>query len=280
MQLRPLSWLHKTSEHTVRTSTEQDILLRRAAEITSVPVTDFILQSACKAAELAVLDQRQFFVSGHERRQLIDLQKAEPAPPPALGRLLAIEPPWNGSSALRAPEPLIPEHSIHQFDCGKHALNDWLTHRARLTQLKGSAKTFVVPVQQRVIAYFSLTVGQIDSRELPAHGSITLDREQFPVPVILLTRLAVDQTYQGKGIGRALLREVLMHTLAVAEQAGVEALLTQPLNEQAAHFYMAHGFVQSPAAYKQLLLTIGDIQAAKAALGTSQPGAALSAAKQ
>lgn len=265
MPLRPLSWLHRGSEHTVRTDTEHDILLRRAAEIAGVPVSDFILQSACTAAELAVLDQRQFFVAGHERQRLIDLQSAPAAPTDALCALLALRPPWQTGAALLPPRALEPAHDIHQFDCGKRSMNEWLVYRARQAQLRGSAKTFVVTAQTRVVAYFSLTVGQIDSRELPGHGNAVVDRDSFPVPVILLTRLAVDQCYQGKGLGAALLREVMLHALAVADSAGIEALLTQPLNEKAAHFYMAHGFVQSPAAYKQLLLPIGDIQAARAA---------------
>jgi uncharacterized protein (DUF1778 family)/GNAT superfamily N-acetyltransferase len=266
MQLRPLSWLQKASEHTIKTDSEQEVLLRRAAEISGVSVSEFIQQAVSKAAELAVLDQRQFFVSGSERQDLIALQNAEPEPPEALCKLLAARPPWLEGSALQPPQPLAPAHSIHLFDCGRRSMNDWLAHRARSAQLRGSAKTFVVVAQQRVVAYFSLTVGQIDSRELPRHGSALGDRDKFPVPVIILTRLAVDLLYQGKQMGAALLREAMLNALAVADSAGVEALLTQPLNEKAANFYMAHGFVQSPAAYKQLLLTIGDIQAAQASI--------------
>lgn len=270
MTLRPLSWLHRASEHPVRTTTEQDILLTRAAGIAGLPLTEFILQAACRAAELTVLDQRQFFVSGPERQQLIALQQAAPAATPALIRLLSSRPPWLDPGALTPPQPLSPAHALHQFDCAQRAMNEWLAYRSLHAQLKGSAKTFVVAAASRVVAYFSLSVGQIDSCELPGHGGAIVDRDTFPIPVIVLTRLAVDTHYQGRGLGSALLGEALRHALAVADSAGVEALLTQPLNEKAANFYMGNGFVQSPAAYKQLLLTIGDIQSAQQRIDAGQ----------
>lgn len=263
MQLRPLSWLHKASQHQFTTDAEQEIMLRRAAQATGQSVADFIVNSVIGAAELAVLDQKQFFVSGSERQRLIDLQARNARVPSALQALLSMPLPWGDGTALTAPHPLAPDHSIFQFDCGRRSMNEWLVHRARQAQLKGSARTFVVCAQQRAIGYFSLSVGQIDSREFPGHGNALLDREWFPVPVVVLTRLAVDRMYQGKGMGRALLREVIDYTMTITERAGVEALLTQPLDERAARFYLSCGFDESPAAYKQLILLIKDIEAAR-----------------
>ncbi|TDR81995.1 GNAT family N-acetyltransferase [Paludibacterium purpuratum] len=263
MPLHPFSWLQKTIRRPIELNHEQDILLRRAAEISGLSCSQFIFESTCKAAELAVLEQRQFFVSGSERQWLIALQQRKTAPAPALIQLMTNPTPWEGGSALRAPEPLAPAHSIVQFDCGRPAMNDWLAHRARQAQLKNTAKTFVVCVQDRVAAYFSLCVGQIDSREFPGHGAQAIDRSLFPIPVAILTRLAVDTSYQHKGLGHGLLREAIQHVLSINEQAGVAALLIQPLNEPVARFYLACGFMPSPAAYKQLLLPIEDMQAAR-----------------
>lgn len=263
MQLRPLSWLHKASQHQFTTDAEQEIMLRRAAQASGQSVADFIVNSVIGAAELAVLDQKQFFITGGERQQLIDLQARSAQPSPLLQALLQTPRPWGDGTALSPPQPLAPEHSIFQFDCGRRSMNDWLVHRARQAQLKGSARTFVVCAQQRAVGYFSLTVGQIDSREFPGHGNALMDREWFPVPVVVLTRLAVDRMYQGKGMGRALLREVVDATMTITERAGVEALLTQPLDERAARFYQSCGFAASPAAYKQLILLIKDIEAAR-----------------
>jgi uncharacterized protein (DUF1778 family)/GNAT superfamily N-acetyltransferase len=257
MQLHPLTWLHRASRHPIDTTAEQEVILRRAAEIANQSLEAFILHSACTAAELAILDQRQFYVSGHERQQLIHLQTRPALPSPGLSKLLALNTPWDAHSALLAPQALNKDHLLSSFDCGKRMLNDWLVHRARQAQALRSAKTFVVCVQQRVIAYFSLSVGQVDSQDIP-RGHVHTD--DFPVPVVLLTRLAVDNLYQGKGIGQALLLEAIRHTLAIADKAGVEALLTQPINEKAAQFYQERGFTTSPAAYKQLILMVKDVE--------------------
>jgi uncharacterized protein (DUF1778 family)/GNAT superfamily N-acetyltransferase len=264
MPMPPFSWLQKNIRHSIELSHEQDILLRRAAGARGLSVAQFISESLGTAAELAILDQQQFFVAGGERQRMIALRQRHSPPTQTLRRLMAQKAAWESGSALRAPEPLAPAHSIVQFDCGRVAMNDWLTHRARQAQLKCSARTFVVCVQDRVVAYFSLSVGQIDSREI-GHGTLPIDQRLFPIPVTILTRLAVDTLYQHKGIGHSLLREAILHTLAINDQAGVEAMLTQPLNEPIAKFYLDCGFQQSPAAYKQLLLPIEDMLAAREA---------------
>jgi hypothetical protein len=64
----------------------------------------------------------------------------------------------------RPPEPLAVHHRLEGFDCTKPTLNHWLQHHARQAQTSGSARTFVVADQEnRVAAYFSLTVGQVDT---------------------------------------------------------------------------------------------------------------------
>lgn len=68
---------------------------------------------------------------------------------------------------------------------------------------------------------------------------------QYPIPVVILTRLAVARRDQGRGIGLAMLRDAIRRTLAIAEQAGIRALLTHPLDDQAAGFYERFGFVRS-----------------------------------
>ena len=104
---------------------------------------------------------------------------------------------------LRAPEPLVAQHRLDGFDCGKPALNDWLLRHARQAQGSGSAKTFVVSEDERVAGYFSLTVGQIDTLDAPER--IRKGMGQYPIPVVILARLAVSQQDQGRGIGVGLL---------------------------------------------------------------------------
>lgn len=158
--------------------------------------------------------------------------------------------------SLRCPESLGAEHRLESFDCDKSALNDWLLRHARQAQDSGSAKTFVVADDQRVAGYFSLTVGQVDTLDAPER--IRNGMGQYPIPVVILARLAVSKPDQGHGIGIGLLQDVIRRTLLIAEQAGIRAVLTHPIDEDAARFYRRFGFIASPLREQQLLLLLKD----------------------
>ena len=157
---------------------------------------------------------------------------------------------------LSRPEPLGADHQLEGFDCGKPALDDWLLRHARQAQGSGSAKTFVVADDARVAGYFSLTVGQVDTLDAPER--IRKGMGQYPVPVVILARLAVSRQDQGHGIGLGLLRDAIRRTMLIAEQAGIRAMLTHPIDEEAAKFYARFGFIASPLSAQQLLLLLKD----------------------
>mgnify|MGYP000379638857 CR=1 FL=1 len=158
--------------------------------------------------------------------------------------------------SLRRPEPLDGQHRLEGFDCGKPALNDWLVRHARQAQGSGSAKTFVVADDDRVAGYFSLTVGQVDVLEVPER--VRKGMGQYPVPVVILARLAVSAQAKGRGIGFGLLQDAIRRTMLIAEQAGIRAMLTHPIDHEAAKFYTRFGFVASPLRERQLLLLLKD----------------------
>lgn len=157
---------------------------------------------------------------------------------------------------LSTPQPLDANHRLEEFDCGKPALTDWLPHHARQAQGSGSARTFVVCDGDRVAGYFSLTVGQIDTLEAPER--IRRGMGQYPIPLVILARLAVDLDYQGQGIGFSVLQDAIRRTIAIADQAGIRALLTHPIDESAEAFYRRFGFVSTPAHERQLILLLKD----------------------
>ena len=158
--------------------------------------------------------------------------------------------------SLRGPEPLDARHRLEGFDCGKPALNDWLLRHARQAQGSGSARTFVVTDADRVAGYFSLTVGQVDTLDAPER--VRKGMGQYPVPVVILARLAVCTLDQGRGIGFGLLQDAIRRTLLIAEHAGIRAMLTHPVDHDAARFYTRFGFIASPLRERQLLLLLKD----------------------
>lgn len=157
---------------------------------------------------------------------------------------------------LAKPQPLGTHHRLDDFDCGKPALTKWLLHHARQAQASGSARTFVVCEGDRVAGYFSLTVGQIDTLDAPER--IRRGMGQYPIPLVILARLAVDLDYQGKGVGFSLLQDAILRTMVIAEQAGIRALLTHPIDAQADAFYRRFGFEPTPVREGQLILLLKD----------------------
>jgi len=81
---------------------------------------------------------------------------------------------------------------------------------------------------------------------------------RFPLPVVILARLAVTRENHGRGIGVGMLQDAIRRTLVIAEQAGIRAILTHPIDEDAARFYTRFGFTASPLRQQQLLLLLKD----------------------
>ena len=155
-----------------------------------------------------------------------------------------------------APQPLDVHHRLDEFDCGKPTLTEWLRRHARQAQGSGSARTFVTCDGNRVAGYFSLTVGQIDTLDAPER--IRRGMGRYPIPMVILARLAVDCDYQKRGVGFSLLQDAIRRTVTIAEQAGIRALLTHPIDAEAEAFYRRFGFESTPVHERQLILLLKD----------------------
>ena len=79
----------------LRATPEQEVVLRRAAEVAHKSLTDFILDSACLAAEQTLLDQRLFMVSGSQYQGLMDLLDQADQPNRGLQDLFSRKAPWD-----------------------------------------------------------------------------------------------------------------------------------------------------------------------------------------
>ena len=83
---------------------------------------------------------------------------------------------------------------------------------------------------------------------------------KYPIPVILIARLAVDVSMQGKGLGKGLLKDALLRILTITKNLGVRAVLVHAKDEKAKNFYSQFGFESSPIDEYHLYLLIKDIQ--------------------
>src|ERR1700740_3257187 len=107
------------------------------------------------------------------------------------------------SKAAPLPElvPLGRSHDLTAFDCGAPALNDYLRKYAWQNHQNRSARTYVTTRDGRVVGYYTLAAGSVRREETTPRVAKGLGH--YPAPVVLLARLAVDQSEQGKGLGAA-----------------------------------------------------------------------------
>ena len=159
------------------------------------------------------------------------------------------------NQGINPPEKINPSHQVDQFDCGNIQLNNWLKHRAFKNEIQGASRTYVVTVENVVVAYYCLANGAI--AKTLSTGKVKRNMPD-PIPVMIIGRLAVDQNWQGKRIGKALLRDAILRTLQASEIAGIRAILVEAISEEAKLFYEKCGFTVSPIAPMTLMITIND----------------------
>lgn len=162
------------------------------------------------------------------------------------------------SMKFTAPEPLANHHSLADFNCGIFALDDWLKRRAWNNQTSGATRTFVICAEDRVVGYYALAAGSINSQAV--RGSFRRNMPD-PIPVVILARLAIDRACQGKGLGRALFRDAALRSMAAADTIGIRGIVVHAISLEAKDFYLALGFDVSPLEPMTLTIALKDLRA-------------------
>lgn len=160
---------------------------------------------------------------------------------------------------LSAPGPLADHHNLDGFDSGVASLDEWLRRRARANQAAGASRTFVICEGENVAGYYALSSGSISTNE--ASGRMRRNMPD-PIPVVVLGRLAIGKDYQGKGIGRGMVRDAAKRVIAAGDEIGIRGIVVHAINDEAKAFYLALGFLQSPTSDMTLMIPIADLKAA------------------
>lgn len=161
-------------------------------------------------------------------------------------------------SGYSAPRPISEGDEVAGFDSGEPSLDDYLRGRALANHVEGASRCFVTCRDGRVVGFYALASAAVERAATP--GRVRRNMPD-PVPVILLSRLAIDAKHQGQGLGAQLLRDAITRAVAAAEIIGVRALLVHALHEQARAFYAHFDFEPSPTDPLHLLLLIKDARA-------------------
>ena len=149
---------------------------------------------------------------------------------------------------------------LHPFHCGEPELDDWLAHYAGQAERKDNVRTTLLldERQGRIAGYYAIRAFELTADDA---ASATGRRRRYPVPAMLIARLAVDRDYQGRGTGRLLLFDALQRLLTAAGSIGFELVVVHALHEDAARFYLRHGFRRFLDHDLSLFLTTKDLRA-------------------
>lgn len=150
-------------------------------------------------------------------------------------------------------------HQRKQFDCGESSLNSYLQQYARQNVKHRINKVFVATdtaYLQTILGYYTLSAGSVHASDLPAEHKRRIPN--YPVPVALLGRLAVDKCHQGQRLGTILLADAIQRVEQASEVMAVYAVVVDALNPTAAEFYRQFGFIVFPGQSLKLFLPLGN----------------------
>jgi hypothetical protein len=137
-------------------------------------------------------------------------------------------------------EPLSAAHVLTGFDCGSSAQSEWLIEHALQAHRAGLSRVYVVrgigERGDRLVGYYALAAGSVAPAAAPQR--MMRGSGRYHQPVVLLTRLGVDRSVQGVGLGRALVVDALRRIAGASEVIGVRAVLIHCESESARDFYL------------------------------------------
>ena len=158
-------------------------------------------------------------------------------------------------AGFAAPAPLAEYHDLSSFHSAEPVLNDWLRQRAMRNMKSAATKTYVIcpPESALVVGYYAICMGQILATDVT--GSM---RRNMPgqIPAVLLGRLAIDQEWQGKGLGGLLLRDAVRRVRVAAEEVPARLIIVHAISPAADAFYQHYGFTRLPVETPTLALDL------------------------
>lgn len=157
-------------------------------------------------------------------------------------------------------EKLARHHQLDGFDCGQEALNRFLTRFAYSTQQASASQTYLGLAEEEVIGFYTLVVGEVSFADAPER--LTKGLARHPVPIMLLARMGVSESWKGKGVGKGLLKDAMLRTLQAADIAGIRSFAVHAKDEAARAFYEHFDFMPSPTDPLHLFMLVKDLKKA------------------
>ena len=151
-------------------------------------------------------------------------------------------------------------HDRAAFFCGAPELDRYIREHASQDIKRDVARVFVAlqAGAPTVCGYYSLSAASFQRDSLPASQANRLPR--YPVPAVLLGRLAVDESKRGQGLGAFLLMDALNRVLLATQTLAVHAVIVDARDDTAAAFYRKYGFIPFNDHRRRLFLPMATIR--------------------
>ncbi len=146
-------------------------------------------------------------------------------------------------------------HDRAGFTCGVESLDRYLKTQAGQDVRRKANAVFVLVVEtepERVLGYYTLCAMAISHGEVPVAARKHVPRYPL-VSCTLIGRLAVAKDQQGQRLGSILLADALQRAFESARTVGSSMVMVDALDEGAAGFYAANGFVRLPDSLRLVL---------------------------
>lgn len=152
-------------------------------------------------------------------------------------------------------EPL-DDHDVGSFSCGKVELDEWIIRSARPATGQGTRSYVLVDGDGAAVGYFAIAPHFLDRDEAPRKIGRGAMRQ---IPAILLAKLALDTSIQGRGLGADLLVFALETILEAARVAGGRVIIVDAIDDRAKRFYEHHDFQPLPNNDQRLVLKLSTV---------------------
>jgi predicted GNAT family N-acyltransferase len=152
-------------------------------------------------------------------------------------------------------ELLDKKHNKDKFDCGKEILNNYLKNQAGQDIKRKLSACFVLADKETkyIQGYYTLSNNSIPLHSFPESIKRKLPPTYKSIPTTLLGRLAVDNNYKGKGLGKILLMDALKRSYELSKDIGSFAVVVDPIDKKAELFYEQYDFIKLPDSEKMFI---------------------------
>jgi len=152
-------------------------------------------------------------------------------------------------------EPLNSTHKKSDFSCGKEMLDIYIHKQAKQDVTRKLSTCFVINEKETnlIKGYYTLSNNSIPLKLVPNDIQKKLPRSYESIPTTLLGRLAIDNKFQGQGIGKLILVDALKRSYEISKTIGSLAVIVDPIDQDAENFYKKYGFIKLPDSGKMFL---------------------------